>query len=231
MVVLVCLVPLYIFIAAAVETRPLNVPATPLDALIPLMPTWSLVYGALYLVLIISPVFIVRDQELLRRTMWAYLTIWIVAYACFYLYPTIAPRPERVQGNGFGVWGLRLLYSSDPPYNCFPSLHVAHSFVSAFACHRVHRRFGELALGAASLVALSTLLTRQHYVLDVVAGTALAAGVHAVLLRPYPRERVPELDRRIAPAFGVGISALVLLLLAGYYALYVSGVADYLIQD
>ena len=231
MVVLVCLVPLYLFIAAVIESRPVHAPTTPLDRLIPLVPFWSLVYGALYLVLIIAPIFIVRDEELLRRTVWSYLTVWLTAYACFYMYPTYAPRPDSVPGSGFGAWGLRLLYSSDPPYNCFPSIHVAHSFVSAFACHRVHRRLGRLALGAAALVALSTLFTKQHYVLDVVAGIGMAVGVNAVLLRTYSRERVPALDRRIAPAFGVGISALVLLLLAGYYALYVSGVADRLILD
>lgn len=35
--------------------------------------------------------------------------------------------------------GLRALYSPDPPYNCFTSLHVAHSFVSALTSYRVHR--------------------------------------------------------------------------------------------
>ena len=231
MVVLVCLVPLYIFIAAVIESRPVNAPTTPLDRVIPLVPFWSLVYGALYLVLIIAPVFIVRDEELLRRTVWSYLTVWLTAYACFYMYPTYAPRPDSIPGSGFGVWGLRLLYSSDPPYNCFPSLHVAHSFVSAFACHRVHRRLGRLALGAAALVALSTLFTKQHYVLDVVAGIGMATGVNAVLLRTYPRERVPELDRRIAPAFGVGIAGLVALVLAGFYLLFVTGAADRLLMD
>jgi hypothetical protein len=34
------------------------------------------------------------------------------------------------------VWGLRFLYDADPPYHCFPSLHVARSFVSALTCYR-----------------------------------------------------------------------------------------------
>jgi len=226
MVVLVALVPLYIFIAEAIERGPLHAPAIPLDRMIPLVPLWSLVYGALYLVLIVAPVFIVRDQELLQRTVWSYLAVWLVAYACFYLYPTYAPRPDAVRGAGFGAWGLRLLYSLDPPFNCFPSLHVAHSFVSAFACHRVHRRLGGLLLAAAALVALSTLFTKQHYVLDVLAGVAMAMGVNAALLRTYPRERVPELDRRIALPFGVGAVALAAVVLASFYALYITGIAD-----
>ena len=51
-----------------------------------------------------------------------------------------------VIGEGFAVWGLRALYSSDPPYNCFPSLHVAYSFLAALTCHRVHRALGMPAL-------------------------------------------------------------------------------------
>src|SRR2546422_643919 len=80
------------------------------------------------------------------------------------VYPTMPPRPARVIGEGFAVWGLRFLYSADPPYNCFPSLHVAHSFVSALTCYRVHRGVGIAAALCASLIGVSTLYTKQHYI-------------------------------------------------------------------
>ncbi len=81
----------------------------------PLVPSWALAYGALYLFLILLPVFIVRRDELIRRTVYAYLLVWITAYIFFFVvYPTAAPRPSLVSGEGFAVWGLRALYSSDP---------------------------------------------------------------------------------------------------------------------
>jgi membrane-associated phospholipid phosphatase len=200
MVVLVALVPLYLFIPDLTPVRTLYVPEIALDRLVPLQPVWALIYGALYAFLILLPVLVVRQQEQIRRTVYAYLTVWIAAYVCFFVYPTEAPRPAEVTGDGFVVWGLRSLYSSDPPYNCFPSLHVAHSFVSALACHRVHRGVGIVALLSAALVGLSTLFTKQHYVLDVVAGTFLAFVACAVFLRGHSREQIPELDRRLAPA-------------------------------
>jgi membrane-associated phospholipid phosphatase len=220
MVGLVTLVPFYIFIADMMRARTVHIPAVALDRLLPLRPEWALVYGTLYLFLIVLPVFIVREQEQIRRTVLAYLTIWITAFIVFLAYPTMASRPAEVIGKGFAVWCLRFLYELDPPYNCFPSLHVVHSFVSALACYRVHRRVGIAAGMCASLVGVSTLFTKQHYILDVIAGILLASVAYAIFLRGYPRDAVPELDRRLAPVFAMCMIAIALIALAGFWIAY-----------
>ena len=220
MVVLALPVPFYIFIGEETANRAVPVPTLFLDRALPLQPAWALVYGCVYLFLIVLPIFIVRDEELIRRTLLAYLTVWISAYVVFLLHPTIAPRPVKVIGDGFVVWGLRFLYDSDPPYNCFPSLHVAHSCVSAFAAYRVHRGVGIIAGFGAALVAVSTLFTKQHYVLDVIAGALLASIAYLIFLRGYSRDRVPELDRRAAPALAVGVSGIVAVMFACYFFAY-----------
>jgi membrane-associated phospholipid phosphatase len=204
MVLLAALVPFYIFIGESMPGRVLHAPALPLDRMFPVQPAWALVYGVLYLFLIVLPVFVVRQQEQIRRTVLAYLMVWLSAYVVFLTWPTVAPRPPIVTGNGFIAWGLRFLYDADPPYNCFPSLHVAHSFVSALTCYRVHRRVGIASIVCASLVGLSTLFTKQHYVVDVLAGIALAYAAYFVFLRGY-RDEIPELDRRLAPVLAMGL--------------------------
>jgi membrane-associated phospholipid phosphatase len=113
-----------------------------------------------------------------------------------------------------------MLYGSDPPYNCFPSLHVAHSFVSAVTVHRVHRGVGRWAVVCASLVAVSTLFTKQHYVLDVIAGMLLAGVAYRVFLRRHPRERVPEIDRQLAPVLAAGIFGLIGIGVFGFWLFY-----------
>jgi membrane-associated phospholipid phosphatase len=220
MVALLGLVPWYIFIGVWAEARRVHVPALRIDAFVPFVPVWGLVYGALYLFLILLPVFVVRHEPHIRRMFLAYLSVWVVSYIVFVLYPTGASRPASVPGHGFAAWGLRTLYAADPPYNCFPSLHVAHSFVSAFACSRINRRVGVLAGMCAVLVAMSTLFAKQHYILDVIAGIALACIAHFVFLRSSPRDDVPQLDRRAAPAMTAAVAALVLVMTAGYWVVY-----------
>jgi membrane-associated phospholipid phosphatase len=220
MILLVSLIPFYLVIAGRARGSAVHAPELALDRLLPLIPTWALVYGALYLFLIVLPVFVVQQEEMIRRTVWAYLTVWIVSYTCFLLYPTFAPRPDKVMGNGFAVWGLRFLYDADPPYNCFPSLHVAHSFVSALACYRVHHTLGLVAVSCASLVAISTLFTKQHYVADVIAGIFLAVVAYAVFLRKYSRANIPELHRRLAPVLALCVSGIVGLDFACFWVAY-----------
>jgi membrane-associated phospholipid phosphatase len=220
MIALIAIVPWYIFIGAWAEGRPAHVPALAVDARVPLEPAWALVYGALYLFLIVLPVFVIRDEPHIRRTFMTYLSVWTAAYVVFVLYPTTAPRPDHVARYGFAAWGLRTLYAADPPYNCFPSLHVAHSFVSALACGRINRRVGQGAAVCAGLVALSTLFTKQHYILDVIAGIGLACAGYALFLRRAPDDEVPPLDRRLAPALAAAAAALVLVMTAGYWIVY-----------
>jgi len=220
MVTLMLLVPCYLFIANRVAVGPVHAPELPWDRALPLQPIWALIYGALYMFLIVLPVIVVREEAHIRRTFWAYLAVWITAYICFLVYPTVAPRPREFVGDGFAVWGLRFLYDADPPYNCFPSLHVAHSFVSALTCYRLDRRLGHGALLCASLVAISTLFTKQHYIADVVAGIVLAFVAYRLILRGYPRRSVPELDRRLAPVLALAVLAVVGLGVVGFWIAY-----------
>lgn len=220
LVALMALVPAYLFIAARARASAPAIPATPWDSLIPLRAEWALVYGVLYAFLIMLPFFVVRDEELIGRMLRSYLGVWIAAYVVFVLYPTAASRPAAVPGDGFAAWGLRFLYDADPPYNCFPSLHVAHSFVSALVCRRVHRRLGAIALVVAGLVALSTLFTRQHYLADVAGGIALALASTAVFLRGYPAGRTPASDRRVAPLLAMLVGGLAVAGLGTYWLAY-----------
>jgi membrane-associated phospholipid phosphatase len=86
--------------------------------------------------------------------------------------------------------------------------------VSALTCYRVHRRLGIAAMICASLVGLSTLFTKQHYIIDVIGGVLLACAAYALFLRSYRRDDVPELDRRLAPVLALGIIAILGIALA-----------------
>lgn len=146
--------------------------------------------------------------------------VMLVAYAGFLLYPTTAPRPAHVPGDGFAAWSLRLAYDIDPPYNCFPSLHVAWACVSALTCYRVHRGVGIVAALWAALIGVSTLYTKQHYVADVIAGALAGYVAYPLFLRRYPREGVAEIDRRLAPFRALAAIGIFGIMVAGFWVAY-----------
>ena len=222
-VALMLLVPFYLVIAELTAGRTLHMPELALDRMVPVQPAWSLVYAS-HLLFVLFPVLVIRQEEQIHRTILAYLTVWIVGYLFFLVYPTMIQRPANVLEGGFFPWSLRLVYSADPPRNCFPSLHVAHSFVSALTCYRVHRGVGIASGLWASLIGISTVFTKQHYIADVIAGIFLACMAYAVFLRGCPRETIPELDRRVAPVLMLALIGIYGLVVVGFWVFYMANV-------
>ena len=216
----VSLAPLYFVIAILTRDRSTYAPELAVDRALPLQPAWMLVYGSLYVFVVLLPVLVVRQKELFRRALKAYLFVMTVAYVGFLLYPTAAPRPDDVSGAGFAAWTLRLAYSLDPPYNCFPSLHVAYAFVSALTSYRVHRGVGAVAAVWAALIGVSTLYTKQHYAVDVITGALAAYVAYLLFLRSYPREAVAEIDRRHAPGRALAAIGIFAFMVAGFWVAY-----------
>jgi membrane-associated phospholipid phosphatase len=217
----ISLLPVYFAIADLVRDRPLHAPYTALDRVMTLQPAWMLVYGSMY-VFVLLPLLVVREPALFRQALKAYITVLVLAYVGFLAYPTISPRPAEVVAAGFGAWCLRLNYALDLRYNCFPSLHVAHSFVSALSAYRVHRGVGIAAVAWAALVGVSTVFTKQHYVVDAIAGALMGFLAYALFLRTFPRDRVPDRDRRRAPRRALLVVVIYCIFIAGIWLLSVA---------
>jgi len=80
---------------------------------------------------------------------------------------------------------LQLMYSVDARWNAFPSLHVANPWLVSLLALR-ERRVAPVSvtlLAVALAISVSTLLIRQHYLLDVLGGFALAVLVFSVFDR------------------------------------------------
>ena len=223
MVALAVTMPFYLYIGSVVHGGPVHSPASALDRMIPVEAAWSPVYLSLLLAALL-PAFVLHQPALIERTVRAYLAAWLGAFVFFLAYPTIGPRPESVAGDGFLPWMLRTIWASDFRYNCFPSLHVAQCFIAALACRRVHPGVGNAALVWAAAVSLSTLFTKQHYVVDVLGGIVLAGLAYAAFIRPFPRDATPENQRRLAPTLAVGAALAYGVLVAGMWIAYSAGV-------
>ena len=218
-VAMMLLIPGYLIIPGLTRGRMLHQPELALDRLLPLWPAWAVIYIS-YLITPFLPVFVIRQEELLRRTFLAWLLVWLTGYASFLVYPTILPRPVGELGTGFFALFLRGVYDADAPRNCFPSLHVATVVVAALAIRRVHRGLGLAVGGWAALIALSTLFTKQHYVADVITGTLLAVAACALCFRNCPRAELSENDHRAAPVLVLGAIGVYGLVVAGLWVAY-----------
>lgn len=83
-------------------------------------------------------------------------------------------KPLVGRARPFELQELELLIPK-PGDASFPSGHTMSSFAAAVALLWHHRKTGAVALGLATLVALSRLYLQVHFLTDVLAGMALGA--------------------------------------------------------
>lgn len=145
----------------------------PWELHIPFVPWMILPYWSLDLFFLAS-FFICRSDRELKVLSTRLMLAILVAGAFFLAMPltTVFPRHEVPGFFGFLFEALR---SFDQPHNLFPSLHIA--FRTLLAAHFVRHSRGLLRLSVHlwfSLIGVSTLLTYQHHVVDVLGGFALA---------------------------------------------------------
>jgi membrane-associated phospholipid phosphatase len=75
---------------------------------------------------------------------------------------------------------LIFVHNIDAPYNCFPSQHVAYSWLGAFIALKFNPLIGIFVTIAAILISLSTMFIKQHWFVDVLSGIAVALFVYWV---------------------------------------------------
>jgi len=210
----------YFFIGHATDSSRARELTTPLDRWIPFVPASIWVYLWMLPAALI-PLFAVRCQDLFRRTYLAYAIAIAISLACFAAFPVTSLRlrvdPAALDVTRFAPWAVATLYALDPPYNLFPSLHLSIATLAAFSAWKADRRYGAATFAGVALVAVSICTVKQHFLLDGIAGMALAALTYAVVLRPY------------RPAAGVrpgsswrGIVAYLVMIVLAYTGLYVA---------
>ena len=80
------------------------------------------------------------------------------------------------------------MYQNDYPNNAAPSGHTFYSLISFLYLRRWRPRLQPIWLIVLLLILVSTLLTRQHYVLDVITGLVL--GYLAYLAGRYIQSKL-----------------------------------------
>jgi membrane-associated phospholipid phosphatase len=163
--------------------------ATFVDDAVPFLPFSILGYALVY-VFIFLPVFTISNRAIFTRVFYGFLVISLMALPFFIFLPVRVPRPGVPTQESFFYWGVAFNYVLDKPVNAFPSLHVANSVFAAACCVKLSPRVGLWGIIGATLIAVSTLTLRQHFLADVVAATAIALGVYFLLVHPTIRREL-----------------------------------------
>jgi len=145
---------------------------TAFDRRIPYVPLFALVYFSTY-VFVIQPFLILSDARQFTWMVTSFVLISVLSSAIHATVPSKIERVEQVTAGGVSGFLLSLFQKTCKPYGNFPSMHVGLSVPVVAANYMAGGAVaGNLTLVWAILIALSTLYTKQHYILDVLAGVA-----------------------------------------------------------
>jgi membrane-associated phospholipid phosphatase len=175
---------------------------TPIDQALPVVPVFVVPYVSLQPFIYGSLViFLLFRARVFQSAVLSMIVTFLVSYAFFAFLQTYVERPT-LTGADVLTRMIRDVYAGDHPFNDFPSLHVSTSAIIAIHWWRFSRRFGPVPVIWSALIAMSTVLIRQHYLADVVGGLVLAFGTSLLFLRildpePSGAQAIPS-SRRAA---------------------------------
>jgi membrane-associated phospholipid phosphatase len=161
-----------------------------IDRRIPMVTALAPIYITIYW-FFIFPALWGRGRAHFWPLLSAYGSLMVVCSTVFVIYPVEFPRDPLVVRH-LGDWALQIVHGADPPINCFPSSHCAVATLSALALRDVHppARFPGMAVALGICVA--TVLTKQHYLIDTLAGILLGGGAYYHFFKAPRYRRIIE---------------------------------------
>ena len=147
---------------------------TTVDDWIPLIPAFIFPYVSLYALLALSLWrFWKADIGVFKLAALAVFIDLALSYLIYVFFQTKIERPV-ITGSDISSDVLRWVYSVDEPFNAFPSLHTSLSALCALLWRKAGSNIWLIILLWAVLIIASTVLVKQHYIVDVFGGVAAA---------------------------------------------------------
>lgn len=150
-----------------------------LDERIPFQPGWSWVYSFLYYPAILYLNLVATAPGHFTRMAFSFIVLLAMQVLCFALYPVATPPHWRSQAvaNAASVRFLKFVRNFDAATNCFPSMHVSVATLTAL---HAQATLGGWAFLFPVLIAVSCIMTKQHYLIDLPFGAALGVAAFAI---------------------------------------------------
>jgi len=148
------------------------------------IPLWTpaILGYALYFPLCLLTFLIIRDENILRKGIKVFIFTALVTDLLFLIYPAYMPKPGLEVANvfdGLVAWVWRV----DTNANAFPSQHVAFAVVCALVLSRAFKGKALYFVALATVISVSTMLVKQHYIWDVIGGGLIAIIAYYFVFR------------------------------------------------
>ena len=165
---------------------------------IPFVPEMAIFYIFLFFPMLILTLiyFGFLDEEKGYGLGWSIVIMNAIATIIYIIFPvsTYWWRQEllanKIEGNFFADL-MYFYYTHETSFNCLPSMHAGMSTICFFTWYQYYKMnptfkrkiIAIIALIIAVGVVLSTLFVKQHYIIDEIAGVALAFAVGMIVFR------------------------------------------------
>ena len=172
----------------------------PFDSKIPLLPWTVVIYNSWVIIIFFVGLFyLLRDRTLFRRYMLTMILGQLMADITFPFFQTRVPVPYETVFAGEDIWSklLAITYRVDNPYCGFPSIHVIVCTLSAFFIWKSKEAPAWMKVLVTlyfTAVALTTVTTKQHVVLDIPGGL-----LYAFVAIPLGLPLLRFVERKIFP--------------------------------
>ncbi len=142
------------------------------------MPQYIWLYHSIVPAILVTMILAVKNREVFLSIFWSCLLAAIVLNISYMCFPSYYPRQD-FEVNTLSEALLYMTRQIDGANNTFPSGHVAFSWLLAMGmwATKLAERYSYVkfvyllwAIG----ISLSTLVLKQHYIVDVVSGILLA---------------------------------------------------------
>jgi membrane-associated phospholipid phosphatase len=146
-----------------------------LDRYVPFWPIWGVPYvlSIIWWGVAALWAYLKMEDSLYVTFITGWISTCLIGYAIFILYPNYMVRPQ-VTGTGWAEGLIRFIYANDRTYNAFPSQHLWDTVIITLIWSRWKPKWRWLLWSLTLIVAMSTLFTGQHWIMDVIGGTLLA---------------------------------------------------------
>jgi len=143
-----------------------------IDDKIPLIPIFIIPYLGYFLYIIFTIVTLWGTSHI-NSFFISYMIAYVIAGLFWYLFPNGVIRPKITSKDVFSKIS-KFIYDIDDDTNGFPSAHIFATIICSYFLYINFPQFIFLLLFVSLLITVSTVLTKQHYLVDILGGIFVA---------------------------------------------------------